>query len=339
MVTGVDLSVDVGGIRLKNPVLAASGTFGYGLELEPFVDPARLGGFVTKGLTLAPRAGNAPRRIAEAPAGMINSIGLQNVGLEAFLLEKLPLLARLETAVIVNVSGNTIAEYAELAGRLDAAGSAIAAIELNVSCPNVVRGGREFGTDPGVLFELVAAARSHTRLPLWVKLSPSVTDIAELAAAAEGAGADAIVAVNTASAAYVEPVWEGSRLSARILRGGLSGPGLKPIALRAVADIRRTVRLPIVGVGGIASVSDVLEFLAIGASAVQVGTASFADPQLLERLPGQLAIALAERGSSSLEEALGRALDGPTRDRDPGAARHPSGGKLTPSGPLKGGER
>ncbi len=304
--TGVDLSVDVGGVRLKNPVLAASGTFGYGLELAPLVDPALLGGFVTKGLTLAARAGNAPRRIAEAPGGMINRIGLQNVGLEVFLQEKLPELARLDTAVIVNVSGDTAPDYAALAGRLDAVGAPIAGIELNVSCPNVARGGREFGTDPEVLFELVAAARSRTRLPLWVKLSPAVTDIVELAAAAESAGADAIVAVNTAPAAFVEPVWEGSRLSARILRGGLSGQGLKPIALRAVADLRRTVRLPIVGVGGIGSVSDVFEFLAIGASAVQIGTASFADPQLLGRLPGELAAALAERGCASLAEALGR---------------------------------
>lgn len=301
---GPDLSVEVGGVRLKNPILAASGTFGYGLEFEPYVDLAALGGFVTKGLTLEARPGNSPRRIAETPCGMLNAIGLQNVGIDVFLAAKLPKLAALDTAAIVNVNGKTAGEYLDLVRRLEGY-PGIAALELNVSCPNVERGGREFGTDAEVLAALVGAVRKVTRRSLWVKLSPSVSDVASLARAAERAGADALVAVNTATAAHVEPIWIGGRLTARITRGGLSGPAIRPIALRAVADIRAAVRIPIVGAGGIASVEDVVAFLAAGASAVQVGTANFTDPSRVGRLPAELSAMLAERGAPSLSAALG----------------------------------
>jgi dihydroorotate dehydrogenase (NAD+) catalytic subunit len=298
----VDLGVTVGRVRLRNPILTASGTFGYGAEFEAFQALSALGGLVTKGLTLEARAGNPPRRIAETPGGMLNSIGLQNVGVETFLAEKLPRLREAGTRVIVNLCGKTPDEYVELAHVLDGA-EGVDALELNVSCPNVDKGGREFGTDAGVLYSLVYDVRQATRrLPLWVKLSPSVTDLGSLARSCEAGGADAVVAINTLTAAQVRPVWEGSRLRADILRGGLSGPAVKPVALRAVWEIRQAVKIPVVGVGGITSAEDVLEFLAVGAQAIQVGTANFYDPGLAARLPAELAAILAARGVTSLEE-------------------------------------
>ncbi|MBM3267356.1 MAG: dihydroorotate dehydrogenase [Candidatus Sericytochromatia bacterium] len=299
----VDLGITVGRVRLANPILTASGTFGYGAEFESFGDLSALGGLVTKGLTLEARPGNPPRRIAETPGGMLNSIGLQNVGVEAFLAEKLPYLRKAGTRVIVNLNGRTPAEYVELAACLDGA-EGVDGLELNVSCPNVEKGGREFGTDPGILYSLVYDVRQATRLPLWVKLSPSVTDLAALARSCEAGGADAIVAINTLTAAHVRPVWEGARLRADVLRGGLSGPAVKPVALRAVWEIRQAVKIPIVGVGGVASADDVLEFLAVGAQAVQVGTASFYDPSLAMRLPADLERLLADRGVTRLEDLV-----------------------------------
>lgn len=303
MAVSVDLGITVGRVRLRNPILTASGTFGYGAEFEAFQDLSRLGGIVTKGLTLEARPGNPPRRIAETPGGMINSIGLQNVGVAAFLEEKLPYLRRAGTRVVVNISGRTASEYVELARILDGA-DGIDALELNVSCPNVARGGREFGVDAAVLYSLVYDVRQATRLPIWAKLSPSVTDIGSLARACEAGGADAIVAINTLTAAHVRPVWEGSKLRADVLKGGLSGPAVKPVALRAVWEIRQAVKIPIVGVGGVASAEDVLEFLAIGAQAVQVGTANFYDPSLAAELPGQLARILEEHGVRRLEDLV-----------------------------------
>jgi len=297
----VDLGVTVGRVRLGNPIITASGTFGYGAEFAGFQDLSRLGGIVTKGLTLEARPGNPPRRIAETPGGMINSIGLQNVGVDAFLQEKLPYLRKLGNCVVVNINGRTAADYVKLAQILDEA-EGIDVLELNVSCPNVEKGGREFGTDAGVLYSLVYDVRQATRLPVWVKLSPSVTDPGVLAKACEAGGADAIVAINTLTAAHVRPVWEGSKLRADVLKGGLSGPAVKPVALRTVWEIRQAVNVPIVGVGGIASAEDVLEFLAIGAQAVQVGTANFYDPTLAARLPLDLAHLLEARGVRSLEE-------------------------------------
>jgi dihydroorotate dehydrogenase (NAD+) catalytic subunit len=299
----VDLGITVGRVRLKNPILTASGTFGYGAEFEPFQALSDLGGILTKGLTLEARPGNPPRRIAETPGGMINSIGLQNVGVDAFLREKLPALRKFGTRVLVNINGRTAAEYVQLAQILDAE-TGIDALEVNVSCPNVEKGGREFGTDPSVLYSLVSDVRQASRLPLWVKLSPSVTDLAALARACEAAGADAIVAINTLTSAHVRPVWEGRRLRADVLKGGLSGPAIKPVALRAVWEIRQAVKIPIVGVGGIACVEDVLEFLAIGAQAVQLGTANFYDPTLAARLPLELAQILAEHGVTRLEDLV-----------------------------------
>ncbi len=299
----VDLGITVGRVRLKNPILTASGTFGYGAEFSGFQDLSRLGGLVTKGLTLEARPGNPPRRIAETPGGMINSIGLQNVGVDAFLAEKLPYLREAGTRVVVNINGRTEGEYVELASILEDA-EGIDALELNVSCPNVAKGGREFGTDAGVLYSLVYDVRQATRLPIWVKLSPSVTDIGSLAKACEAGGADAIVAINTLTAAHVKPVWVGPRLRADVLKGGLSGPAVKPVALRAVWEIRQAVKIPIVGVGGVSCAEDVLEFLAIGATAVQVGTANFYDPSLAARLPGDLAQILEAHGVSRLEDLV-----------------------------------
>ena len=326
-----DLAVTIGGVRLKNPILVASGTFGYGKEFAPHMALAAIGGVVTKGLTLKARPGNPPRRIAETPGGMINAIGLQNVGVEAFLVEKLPFLRAQGTTVVVNVNGRTVDEYVELS-RILSSVSGIAALELNVSCPNVARGGLEFGTDPGVLGDLVTAVRAASTLPLWVKLSPSVTDIASLAKACEAAGADAIVAINTLTAAHVVPVWDGSRLRADVLRGGLSGPAVKSVALRAVWEIRQAVALPIIGVGGIASAPDVLEFLAIGAGAVQIGTANFYAPGLAEAVADELGAILAARGVARLEDRLhtGAPVKG---DRDGNLPRlvskHSTGEKAT----------
>lgn len=303
MAVSVDLGITVGRVRLQNPIMTASGTFGYGAEFEAFQDLSRLGGIVTKGLTLEARAGNPPRRIAETPGGMINSIGLQNVGVAAFLEEKLPYLRKAGTRVIVNINGRTEGEYVELASILEEA-EGIDALELNVSCPNVAKGGREFGTDAAVLYSLVYDVRQATRLPIWVKLSPSVTDIGTLAKACEAGGADAIVAINTLTAAHVKPVWEGSRLRADVLKGGLSGPAVKPVALRAVWEIRQAVKIPIVGVGGVACAEDVVEFLAIGAQAVQIGTANFYDPAIAADMPGQLARLLQDHGVTRLEDLV-----------------------------------
>ncbi|HLE36962.1 MAG TPA: dihydroorotate dehydrogenase [Candidatus Acidoferrales bacterium] len=282
MPSGIDLRVQVGALRLANPVLAASGTFGYGIEFAHLVDLNRLGGFVVKGLSLEPLNGHPSPRLCETPGGMLNAVGLQNLGVRAFVAEKLPALRQYRTAIIANVFGHTIDEYVEVIRILEDA-EGLAAYELNISCPNVKRGGHVFGTDPAMTAEVVSAARrAASRRPLWVKLSPLVTDITLTAQAAEGAGADALTVANTYPAMSVDYRTRRSRLGN--LTGGLSGPAIKPMTLRLVHEVCRAVRIPVLGLGGIQTPEDILEYLIVGASAIQVGTINFVDPRATIRL-------------------------------------------------------
>lgn len=274
------------GLRLKNPVIAASGTFGYGLEFETIVDLEALGGFVVKGLSHEPIAGNPPPRVVETASGMLNSIGLQNVGVRAFVADKLPQLARLKTAVFANVFGYQPEDYVEVIRVLEDA-EGLAGYELNVSCPNTKHGGMQFAADPGLLAEVVGMSkRAATRRPLIVKLSPNVTDIAQMARAAEDAGADAISLINTFVALAVDARTRKPRVGAGM--AGLSGPAIKPIALRMVYQVAQAVKVPVIGLGGVATGEDVAEFMICGASAVQVGTATFWDPRRPQELVSEL---------------------------------------------------
>jgi dihydroorotate dehydrogenase (NAD+) catalytic subunit len=297
-----DLSVAVGSVRLKNPVLTASGTFGYGLEFLPFLDLGALGGLVTKGLSPRPRKGNPPERIVETPAGMLNAIGLQNVGVDAFLTEKLPALRGHDTAVVANVFGETEAEYVEVCEKLDGA-SGVAAIELNVSCPNTEAGGMVFGNDAASLARITRACRRATRLPLWVKLSPNVTDIREIARAAEAQGADAVSLVNTFVGMAIDV--DKRRPVLANVSGGLSGPSIRPLAVWMTWQVRRAVSIPIVGMGGIMTARHAMEFIFAGATAVQVGTANFVNPRAAVDVAEGLASWLAERQIGSIRELVG----------------------------------
>jgi dihydroorotate dehydrogenase (NAD+) catalytic subunit len=278
----VDLSVQVGALRLRNPILTASGTFGYGVEFAHLVDLNRLGGIVVKGLSREPMEGAPAPRLWDTPSGMLNAVGLQNVGVRAFVAEKLPVLRKFDTTIIANVFGCAVEDYVEVIRVLEDA-EGVAAYELNISCPNVKRGGLQFGNDPALVAEVVGAARkAASKRPLWVKLSPMVADIGLIARAAEAAGADALTVANTYPAMALDPKDGKSRLGNQT--GGLSGPAIKPITLRLVAETHKAVKSPILGAGGIETVSDVLEYLAAGATAVQVGTASFTDPGVSQRL-------------------------------------------------------
>jgi dihydroorotate dehydrogenase (NAD+) catalytic subunit len=281
-----DLTVDVAGVRLANPILASSGTFGYGVEFSHLVDLNRLGGLVVKGLSLEPMEGAPAPRVCETPSGMLNAIGLQNVGVRAFIAEKLPILRTYRTAVVANVFGSCVEEYCEVLRILEDA-EGLAAYELNISCPNVKKGGMQFGSDPATAAEVVAAARSAgRRRPLWVKLSPLVADIGAMARAAVEAGADALTIANTYPAMCLDAATRSSRIGS--LTGGLSGPAIKPITLRLVYEAAKAVKVPILGLGGVENADDVLEYMLAGASAVQVGTAHFVDPRASERLVQQL---------------------------------------------------
>ncbi len=279
--SAIDLRVNVGALRLANPILAASGTFGYGIEFAHLVDLNRLGGIVVKGLSLGPMNGAPAPRLCETSGGMLNAVGLQNVGVRAFVAEKLPALRAYRTAIIANVFGHTIEEYAEVIRVLEDA-EGLAAYELNVSCPNVARGGMQYGSDPRLTAEVVAVARKAARRPLWVKLSPNVTDITAIARAAEAEGAATLTVANTYPAMSVDYQTRRSRLGN--LTGGLSGPAIRPITLRLVYEVSRAVSIPVVGLGGIEKPEDVLEYLIAGASAVQVGSAHFVDPRACLRL-------------------------------------------------------
>jgi dihydroorotate dehydrogenase (NAD+) catalytic subunit len=276
------MTVRLAGLELANPVIAASGTFGYGIEFEEIVSLEQIGGFVTKGISLEPMAGHKPQRIVETAAGMLNAIGLQNIGVDEFISRKLPALAKYpKCKVFVNVFGYTVADYLAVIERLNHA-EGIAAYELNVSCPNVHAGGMAFGADPGSLEYLVRRAREVAKRPLIVKLSPNVTSIAHMAKVAASAGADVISLVNTFLAMSIDSETRRPRLSN--ITGGLSGPAIKPIALRMVYEAARAVKVPILGMGGIVTPEDAVDFLLAGATAVQVGTASYADPRATERL-------------------------------------------------------
>ncbi len=271
-----DLSVALGGLRVKNPVLSASGTFGYGLEYAPFYDISRLGAVVVKGLSLEPTPGNPPGRIVETAAGMLNAIGLQNIGVERFIGDVAPRLEDLGATFVANIYGKTVEEYEAVARRLSEVPS-LGAVEVNASCPNVREGGMAFGATPGGIAELTGRVRRSTGKPLWVKLSPNVTDIAGIARAAEEAGADAVSLINTIVGMAVDHRTRRPRLSN--VTGGLSGPAIKPVALRMTWEAAKAVGIPVIGIGGIQSAADALEFFLVGASAVQVGTANFRNPR------------------------------------------------------------
>jgi dihydroorotate dehydrogenase (NAD+) catalytic subunit len=283
--SAVDLRVRVGTLHLKNPIITACGTFGYGIEFAHLVDLNRLGGIVVKGLSLEPMAGAPSPRMCETPSGMVNAIGLQNIGVRAFVAEKLPQLRRYDTAIIANVFGHTIEEYAEVIRILEDS-EEIAAYELNISCPNVDKGGIEYGTNPDLAAEVVSTARKVTKRPLWVKLSPTIGIIGVMAKAVESSGADAVVIANTYPALCLDSHNRRSRLGST--GGGLSGAAIKPITMRLVYEAGRAVKIPIVGLGGIESPTDAVEYIIAGASAVEVGTAHFVDPRASEKLVGGL---------------------------------------------------
>src|SRR2546427_2106349 len=296
----VDLSVKIGALRLRNPILAASGTFGYGLDFATLVTLTRLGASFTKGLSCNPIKGAPPPRLYPTPSGMLNAVGLQNVGVRAFVAEKLPVLRKFDTAVIANVFGYTLEDYVEVIRVLEGA-EGLAGYELNISCPNVKRGGMQFGNDPTQVSEVVAAARkAASKRPLWVKLSPLVTDIGLIARAAEEAGADAMTVANTYPAMAIDFRSGKSRLGNST--GGLSGPAIKPITLKLVWETKKAIKIPIIGLGGVETVEDVLDYLAVGASAVQVGTASSADPRASEQLIEALTAVLGRTKAFTLSE-------------------------------------
>jgi dihydroorotate dehydrogenase (NAD+) catalytic subunit len=303
----MDMSVAIGGLRLRNPVMAASGTFGYGIEYEDIVELERLGAIVTKGLSSAPMPGNPSPRLFETSAGMLNSVGLQNIGAEAFLRSRLPRLRQSGALVVCNIFGGEIAEYVQVAEMLNQ-GEGIAAYELNASCPNTNAGGMVFGVDPGLLRELTAAVCRVARRPVWVKLTPNVTDITLPARAAWEAGAAALTVANTFLGMAIDPHRRRPRFARRF--AGLSGAAIKPLALRLVYEAHRAVPLPILGAGGIATGEDAVEFLLAGASAVQVGTASFWDPKATENVLRELERFGRRRGLESVSQLVG-ALEEP----------------------------
>jgi dihydroorotate dehydrogenase (NAD+) catalytic subunit len=300
--TSARLQTELCGISLRNPVIAASGTFAYGVEFASVTDLKAVGAFVVKGISRLPMAGNPEPRIWEAEGGMINSIGLQNIGVEAFMQDKMPALRRIPTPYIVNIFGYATEDYVEVVRRLEA-GDGPAAYELNVSCPNTRHGGMFFGSDPSLLSELVAAVRATTRRKLIVKLSPNVARIEPLAKAAEDSGADAISLVNTFVSLAIDAKARRPRIGAGF--GGLSGPAIKPIALRMVYEAAQTVRIPVIGLGGVAAGEDAAEFLIAGASAVQVGTASFWDPGAPIRIARELDEFLKKEKIANVRELVG----------------------------------
>jgi dihydroorotate dehydrogenase (NAD+) catalytic subunit len=297
-----DLRIKIGSLLFKNPVLMASGTCGYGSEYDDFIDIAQLGGIIVKGTTLEPREGNPYPRMAETSSGMLNAVGLQNKGIDYFETNIYPRLSQYDTHVIVNVNGNTVEEYTELSRRLDNL-DAIPAIELNISCPNVKKGGMIFGTNPGSACEVIAAVRKAYRKTLIVKLSPNVTDITEFARISEDEGADAISLINTLVGMAVDAGTMKPKLST--VTGGLSGPAIKPVALRMVWQTAKAVSIPVIGIGGIMNAEDALEFIMAGATAVQVGTASFIDPRTAVNVIAGINSFLDGRGFATVSQITG----------------------------------
>lgn len=296
------LSVDLAGIKMKTPVMTASGTFGFGMEYSDFVDLNKIGAVVVKGTTLTPRSGNSGVRIAETPAGMLNSIGLENPGVEEFLNHTLPSLADYDVPIIVNIAGNTVEEYGELAKRLEVKG--VAALELNISCPNVKQGGIAFGTNCDSAASVVKMVKNNTSLPVIVKLSPNVTDIVEMAKAVEAAGADAIALINTLLGMAINiHTWQP--VLGNVV-GGLSGPAVKPVAVRMVWQVANAVKLPIIGMGGIMTAEDAVEFILAGATAVAVGTANFVNPHATMEIADGIKDYLAKKGLSHVSQLVGQ---------------------------------
>ena len=273
----INLAVAIVTIKMKNPIMAASGTFGYGEEYEKYTPINQFGAFITKGISLKPHSGNPPPRVVETTGGMLNAIGLENIGVDALIKEKIPKFKRFGIPVIVNIFGTTLSEYGEVAKRLDGV-EGIAGLEINISCPNIKRGGISFGTDPKEVYKVVNKVRKSSSLPILAKLSPNLTDITEIAQSAEEAGADAISLINTLTGMAVDVETKTPKLGN--ITGGLSGPAIKPVALRMVWEVYRKVHIPVVGVGGIVNAQDALEFIIVGASAVQIGTAHFINPKV-----------------------------------------------------------
>jgi dihydroorotate dehydrogenase (NAD+) catalytic subunit len=295
---GIDLSVQIGALTLKNPIMTASGTFGYGEEFSPFVHCADLGGIVVKGISVKPRSGNPPPRIVETEGGMLNAIGLQNGGVDRFIESKIPMLQKLKAAVIVNILGDSLEDYAELARRLDPFPD-VHGIEVNISCPNVKKGGVAFGTVPEMAARVTKAVKDNTSKTVIVKLSPNVTDITVIARAVEDAGADGVSLINTLIGMAIDVSLRRPKLANII--GGLSGPAIKPVALRMVYQVAQAVQIPVIGIGGITDLNDVLEFLLAGAAAVQIGTANFVNPAIAGELVRELEQYLSDNNSTLAE--------------------------------------
>lgn len=296
------LAVNIAGIKMKTPVMTASGTFGFGLEYSDFVDLNQVGAIVVKGTTLAPKEGNRGRRIAETPAGMMNCIGLENPGVDEFITNTMPKLAAYQVPVIVNISGNTVEDYGELAARLDQSG--IAGLEVNISCPNVKQGGLAFGTCPESASEVVREVKKKTSLPVIVKLSPNVTDVVLMAKAVEAAGADAISLINTLLGMAIDIKTWRPALGNTV--GGLSGPAVKPVAVRMVWQVAKAVKVPIIGMGGIMNAEDAIEFILAGASAVAVGTANFVNPYVSVDVAEGIRDYLTKRGLTQVSDLVGK---------------------------------
>jgi len=296
------MEVNVGGFELKNPIMTASGTFGYGEEYSSYVDINRLGALIVKGLSLEPKEGNPPPRIIETAAGMLNAVGLENVGIMAFIEEKLPFLRQFDVPVIVNVFGETIEEYTKVAEILSNV-EGIAGLEINISCPNVKAGGIEFGADPNLAYEVTHSVKSVTRIPVIVKLTPNVTDITSIAKRVEEAGANAISLINTLKGMSVDIEKRVPHLEN--ITGGLSGPAIKPVALRMVWEVTREVSIPVIGVGGIMNARDALEFLIVGAKAVQIGTANFVNPRATIDILEGIEQYMEENGISDINDLIG----------------------------------
>lgn len=303
----VDLALNMAGIALRNPVLTASGTYGFGAEYAPYCPVGSLGGITVKGITLQPRLGNPVPRLAETPAGLLNAVGLENPGLEEFRQNYLPRLRKLPTAVFVNISGFAVKEYAALAHALQRE-SGLAGLEVNISCPNVQHGGMHFGTDPHSAEQVIKAVKAETDLPVFAKLSPNVTDIGEMAKAAAQGGADGISLINTLLGMTIDIERQKPVLANTF--GGLSGPAIRPVAVRMVWQVARAVKLPIIGMGGIASWQDAVEFMLAGASAVSIGSGNFADPELPLKVIGGIENYCVKHGYASVRELIGQANPG-----------------------------
>lgn len=298
----INMSVKIGRLKLKNPIMTASGTFGYGEEYADYVDLNKLGAVVVKGLSLKPRAGNPPPRIMETPGGMLNAVGLQNIGVEAFISEKLPFLRKFDTKVIANIYGESYDEYKKVAQKLTAA-KGVHAVEVNISCPNVQKGGLSFGADAKTAAAVTRKVKEATDLPVIVKLTPNVTDITAIAVAVEKAGADALSLINTITAMSVDIFTRKPHL--KNITGGLSGPAIKPVALRMVWQVLQKVSIPVIGIGGIMNAEDALAFLILGAKAVQIGTANFINPQATMEVIGGIKRYMEMTGIKNISKIIG----------------------------------